>query len=92
MEGDPTARRRKPETLSQIRAELTFILSLVLLQRLRLKDLQMPRLQELGRIGLRLRQGRDIQDEAQVEHARVVLHVSSVHVFHESVTNGFLGK
>lgn len=52
----------------------------------------MRRLQELVRIVLHLRLGRDIQDEAQVEHARVVLHVSSLHVFYESVTNGFLGK
>lgn len=52
----------------------------------------MRRLQGPVRIDLRLRQGHDIQDEAQVELARAVLHVSSVHVFGESVTNGFLGK
>lgn len=45
-----------------------------LLQVQTLRDLQMRRLQELVRIVLHLRLGRDIQDEAQVEHARVVLH------------------
>jgi hypothetical protein len=52
----------------------------------------MRRLQGLVRIDLHLRQGHDIRDEAQVELARAVLHVSLVPVFRESVTNGFLGK